>query len=274
MIAAIDLDAYLRRIGFAGEPAADPETLEKIVGLHSRAIPFENLNPFLGLPVEIDLSSVQRKLVEEGRGGYCFEQNTLLQGVLTALEIPLVALAARILWQQPEHAYPAQSHMFLRADIAGTPYLVDVGVGGQTPTAPLRLDTKTPQHTSHGSYRIEQRAGDFLLQMKAGEKWQSIYSFDLRPPAAEDYDIFNWYWAAHPKSHFVNELTVARVTDSGRLSLLNNRLSFYPREGSKSEKILRNLPELRRALTEDFGIRLPDSPNLGRRLQDALQFGR
>ncbi|MCW8127220.1 arylamine N-acetyltransferase family protein [Microbulbifer halophilus] len=271
MKTAIDLDAYLRRIGFAGKPAADLETLEKVVGLHSRAIPFENLNPFLGLPVEIDLPSVERKLVEEERGGYCFEQNTLLQGALTQLDIPHVALAARILWQQPEHAYPAQSHMLLRADIKGIPYLVDVGVGGQTPTVPLRMDMEMPQHTSYGSYRIERRSDDFLLQMKARDKWWPIYSFDLRQPATEDYEIFNWYWAAHPKSPFINELTVARVTGSGRLSLLNNRLTFYPKTGTKSEKTLRDLPELRRTLTEAFGIRLPDSPNLGQRLQEVLQ---
>ena len=73
MSEAIDLDAYLRRIGWSGAVATDLTTLRGLAMAHVASIPFANLNPLLGLPVELDLASLQRRLVDEGRGGYCFE---------------------------------------------------------------------------------------------------------------------------------------------------------------------------------------------------------
>jgi len=78
----IDCDAYFRRIGYAGPRTATLETLRALHALHPQAIAFENLNPLLGWPVPLDAPSLQRKLVHEGRGGCCFEQNLLLSHVL------------------------------------------------------------------------------------------------------------------------------------------------------------------------------------------------
>ena len=73
----LDLDAYFERIGYRGERTATLPTLQEIHRLHPAAIPFENLNPLLGLPVRLDLASIEAKLVHSRRGGYCFEHNLL-----------------------------------------------------------------------------------------------------------------------------------------------------------------------------------------------------
>ena len=69
-----DLDACLRRIGHAGPRSATFETLHQS---HTAARPFENLNPLLGVPVALDIASLQRKLVQRRRGGWCYEHNLL-----------------------------------------------------------------------------------------------------------------------------------------------------------------------------------------------------
>ena len=74
---AIDLDAYFGRIGYEGEARASLATLSRLHALHAEAIPFENLAAFLGEEIPLDAASLQRKLVAEGRGGWCFEQNLL-----------------------------------------------------------------------------------------------------------------------------------------------------------------------------------------------------
>ena len=61
---------------------ASLDTLEALHLAHAQAIPFENLDPLLGWPVRLDARSLHRKIVSEGRGGYCFEQNLLLHAVL------------------------------------------------------------------------------------------------------------------------------------------------------------------------------------------------
>ena len=85
MADAIDLPAYLRRIGHAGPIVPDGATLRALHRAHALAIPFENLDVQARLPVRLDLASLQQKLVNRRRGGYCFEQNTLFQHVLEAL---------------------------------------------------------------------------------------------------------------------------------------------------------------------------------------------
>ena len=76
----LDLDAYLERIGLTGRPS-----LAQLHRAHLTSIPFENLDPHQGLPVSLEPGDLERKLVTERRGGYCFEQNLLLKAALEAL---------------------------------------------------------------------------------------------------------------------------------------------------------------------------------------------
>ncbi|WP_323844410.1 arylamine N-acetyltransferase [Microbulbifer magnicolonia] len=260
--AAIDLDAYLQRIDFRGRPSADLHTLSALVKHHTQFIPFENLNPFLGWPVDIDLASVERKLVREGRGGYCYEQNNLLRAVLEAIGIPVLGLAARVLWQAPAGHQPAQSHMILSAEIDGIPYLVDVGFGGQTPTAPLRLDERAEQITPQGDYRLRRVDGDYLLESKIGSSWLPVYRFDLQKQSAGDYTVFNWYCSTHPESRFVRQLVAARAFSGGRHTLLNRELTYHPLTGPKTVVRLASPQDVRRTLADIFGIRVPNGPEV------------
>lgn len=81
----IDLDAYFKRIGFSGARAPSLEALDGIVLRHVKSIPFENLDVLLGRPIDLDDAAIEKKLIHEKRGGYCFEQNTLLLAVLKQL---------------------------------------------------------------------------------------------------------------------------------------------------------------------------------------------
>jgi N-hydroxyarylamine O-acetyltransferase len=151
---ALDLDAYFRRIGYAGGREPTLDTLAALHLRHVQAIAFENLNPLLGWPVALDLASLERKLVHGGRGGYCFEQNLLFGHVLGTLGFRVTGLAARVQWNRPEDALRALTHQLLRVDLADGPYIADVGFGGQTLTGPLRLEPGLEQTTPHEPFRL------------------------------------------------------------------------------------------------------------------------
>ena len=99
--AGLDLDAYLRRIGYQGDRRPTLDTLGEIVLGHVRSIAFENIDPFLRRPVRLDVASLQSKLVSAGRGGYCFEHNNLLTHALGALGYRTTGLVASVLWNRP-----------------------------------------------------------------------------------------------------------------------------------------------------------------------------
>src|SRR5512134_2201513 len=115
----LDLDAYLERIGYSGPRAATLETLRALQVLHPLAIPFENIDTLSGRPVRLDLPSLERKLLQSRRGGYCFEQNLLFKHALGALKFDATALAARVVWERPEDEIRARTHMVLLVALGG-----------------------------------------------------------------------------------------------------------------------------------------------------------
>jgi N-hydroxyarylamine O-acetyltransferase len=254
----LDLDAYFRRIGYSGPRAPTLAVLRDIQRLHPAAIPFENLNPLTGAEVHIDLASVQQKLVNSRRGGYCFEHNTLLQHVLAALGFRVSGLAARVLWNQPDDAVTMRSHMLLRVTIDGEDYMADVGFGGQTPTGPLRLVDDIEQTTPLEPFRLVPAGTYRLLQARIEGEWKTLYRFDLVEHFPVDYAVSNYYLWTNPASHFTSSLTAARSRPEGRWALSGRRLNVHRPDGNGERRELDSVDEIVAVLDEVFGIAVPD----------------
>jgi N-acetyltransferase len=122
-----DLDAYLERIGLSGSP-----TVEQVHRAHCTSIPFESLDPLMGLPVSLDPGDIFEKLVRSGRGGYCFEHNLLLAGALRALGAEVDLHLARVLRGGRPEVPRARSHLLLAVTIEDSKLLADVGFGSGT----------------------------------------------------------------------------------------------------------------------------------------------
>jgi N-hydroxyarylamine O-acetyltransferase len=255
--APFDLDAYLKRIGFEGGAAADLPTLQTMALRHPTAIPFENLNPLLGRPVPLDVASLQRKLVEGGRGGWCFEHNLLLGTALAAVGFHVEGLAARVHWNVPSGVVRPRSHMVLHVDLDGQPYIVDAGFGGLTLSGPLRLEPGVTQQTPHERVRLTPAGEGFVVEVEIHGEWRALYRFDLQRQALADYEVTNWYLCNHPESHFVTGLVAARVQPDRRYGLRNTELSIHHRDGFTERRTLAAAAEIRAPLEQLFGIRVP-----------------
>jgi len=265
--ASIDLDAYLQRIGVRTPVVPDLQSLRSIIAAHVATIPFENLDPFLGVSPALGIASVQRKLVHDGRGGYCFEQNRLLGDALRAIGFQVTDLAARVLWGQPDDAITARTHMLLRVEVDGKSWLADVGFGGNTPTGPLELAPGVQQATPHEPFRLIRRNdSDWRLQLFAADAWQTLYRFDLQPQFAADYRVGNWWTSTNPDSHFVTGLSAARALHGRRLTLRNREFAVHVTNGPTQRRTLRDAGEIRAVLQEEFLIRLPQHPALDDKL--------
>src|SRR6476659_9873340 len=88
---------YLARIGFRGSPVPTLDTLREIVAAHNRSIPFENLDPLMGIPVhDLSAAALADKLVSRRRGGYCYEHNGLMGYVLEELGFGVERFPGRV----------------------------------------------------------------------------------------------------------------------------------------------------------------------------------
>lgn len=271
-----DLDAYFRRIGYAGDRTPTVATLSAIVGRHAASIPFENLDVLLKAGIDLELPAIERKLVHARRGGYCFEQNSLLMSVLVALGFQVTPLAARVRVQQPREAIPPRTHMFLSVLIEGVPWLADVGVGSLTPSAALRLDIETPQSTPHETHRIVREDGRFFHQAlmnpghaadeadRRADDWSDVYEFTGEAMPAIDREVANWWTSTNPRAKFSQNLMVALVGPDGtRRGIQNDR--FVRRRGATILETthIASAEQLLALLHVEFGLSFPASTRFG-----------
>lgn len=253
-----DIAAYFDRIGYEGTPTPSIETLRILHAKHPQAIPFENINPLLGLAVELDTKSLEQKLIHNNRGGYCFEHNLLFKSVLEAIGFPIRGLAARVRWGRSEDETTPRGHMLLLVEAGGKSYIADVGFGGSTLTAPLLLKTEATQSTPHESYRLVPKDDEYLLQIKLEDEWKALYQFTLQENFLPDYKLTNWYLSNHPESHFVNSLKVARAAPGQRYVLSDNVFKIHRPDGETQKQELATLSELQIILEQKFNLALPD----------------
>ena len=267
----IDLDAYFSRIGYDGSRAPTLDLLKQIILLHQSAITFENLSSFAGVPVVIDPSTIENKIIRDGRGGYCHEQNQYLRLVLKALGYDARLRMARVRWMQPPEAMPQRGHMTLNVAVDGRWYLSDVAFGAMTPTAPLRLDTPEEQATPHQPYRVIPIGDSLHLEVKLGDHWRPVYSFDSVDYHPVDFEAANWQVSTFPASEFVKNLVVARPTADRRQILNNTTLSIRHADGAVEKRTLASVDELRSTLTTMFGIALPADTKVDQALEGLFQ---
>ncbi|CAN5212012.1 arylamine N-acetyltransferase [soil metagenome] len=246
----LDLDAYLERIGYIGERAADAGTLRDLHRAHADTIAFENLDVVLGRPIELDLDSVQDKLVRRLRGGYCFEHNLLFGAALERLGYAVTRLAARV---QPAGPGP-RTHMLLRVAADGREWLADVGFGASL-LEPLALEATT---VCQGSWTYRLTPGDpeaWLLQAGRPEGWADLYGFTLEPQRRIDYDVYNHYTATHPRSPFAGQIVALRTTPDVKHALRGRLLTATRPSGATEEQQL-SIDETIDVLCDLFAIRL------------------
>ena len=261
MTDSIKLDDYLARIGFAGPVGPDLATLAGIHAAHVNAIPFENFDPLLRRPVRLDLASVQEKLVDSRRGGYCFEHNTLLKSALDALGFKVTGLAGRVRWMSPpDSPLGPRTHMTLKVDLPGGAYLADVGFGACLLDSPLQLKTGVEQRTAMGTYRLSEADGLFSLSAKQPAGWRTMYVFNLEPQIQSDYELGNWFTSTSPLVPFLSTLIMERIGGDRRYKLTNRRFTIEARDGEVVvERPIDSADEFGRLLDETFDV-LPPAP--------------
>lgn len=270
MSSSVNLDNYFERIGYKGNESVTLETLKILHQKHTESIPFENLNPFLGMKVRLDPNSLEQKMIKNKRGGYCFEQNLLFREVLRLIGFDTKGLAARIHWNKDEDEITSRGHMLLLIEINNNQYIVDVGFGRLTLTSPLRLETGTKQDTPHEPYRLIRKGEYFLMQTLVREEWKDVYQFNLVENFLEDYEVTNWYLSNHPASHFVTGLIAARPAPGRRYTLRDNKFSIHHLNKKSETRYLETPGEIRNVLETHFLLSLPEASNLDQKLSQLI----
>lgn len=260
---APDLDAYFARIGYTGPRSATLDTLCAIHRCHALTFPFENLDVILDRGISIDLASIQRKFLVARRGGYCFEQNSLLCAVLRALGFQVTPLIARVRWKVPADIPTPQTHMVLRVELDGRSWLADTGFGGSGLTAPLSLDTDAEQTTAYDSRRITTDRHFRVHQVRVDGAWIDAYRFTLDEAQSIDFEVANWYTSTHPQSRFRQNLIAALPRPDRRVAILNREFITRFPDGRSEKSPIDSPAHLLALLAEHFNLHFPPDTRFG-----------
>ena len=236
----MDVDAYLSRIGLSDGATPGLDALERLQRAHLTYVPFENLDVFYRRGVHTGVEWSVPKIVDRGRGGWCYELNGAFAALLEALGFTVKRLGATVLLNQefPTPESPIPDHLTLEVTL-DRPYLVDVGFGDSF-IRQLRLDYDGPQDGGVGKYRFDFEGDDTtLIAYRPDNSVERQYRFGGQPHVTSDFDRSSLRLQTEPGLQWTEGPFSTRVLDGGpdRVTLLPNRIKFR-RDGVWTEELV------------------------------------
>jgi len=288
-----NLDMYLSRIGLAHllqqdstststkTLTPDYETLSLIMEGQSRNIAFENFDVVQRKTISMTESDVERKLVDEIRGGYCWELNTLLKIALEEMGYEVRPLLCRVRWGKPDDSQEPNTgftHVALKVtataggDDGPSHFLADVGFGGTNSMEPISLDVGgAPQEKPEGRFRVlpSKHDGFHVLQLLIKGEWLVLYEWRDEKAPLVDQECSNWFSCTYPTARFTTQFFTCRILEDERHHILNNEYVIRKGHGVEKEVTKEKITDKARLLElidEVFGINLTETDGIDRYL--------
>jgi N-hydroxyarylamine O-acetyltransferase len=251
----MELGAYLARIGYDGPINLDLTTLAALHRAHLQAIPYENLNIHLGRELSLDQGRIFHKLVEQRRGGWCFEMNGLFAWALRQIGFDVQLLSSAV-GRQGSDDEAEGNHLILLATL-DRPYLADVGFGNGI-FEPLPLEAGEHQQ---GWMRFK--------LAREGERWfyentsngGPGFDFTLEPRELGYFARQCHTLQTSPDSGFVKNTVSFRFTPQGFVNL-RGAVFNTTSGGEVTTRTIVDAQDYATTLTEEFGLDIPEAPAL------------
>lgn len=249
----MNLENYLARIGYSGKLRPDYPTLRGLHLAHFLAVPFENLDIHAGRKIVIGADNAYRKLVEEKRGGFCYEQNGLFGAVLAEIGFGVTYLSGRVARRTGGWG-PEFDHLALLVDVPeDEPYLADVGFG-ESFREPLRWNDTGPQRQGANEYRLaETLEGRVLSSRSLDGEWSDRFILSVTPRSLTDFAAMCEFHQTSPESHFTREPMISLAQPDGRTTLTGQQL-ILTRQGVRNEQAVADRAAFFENLEQHFGV--------------------
>lgn len=201
---------------------ANGELLSELQYAHLLTVPFENLDIHWKRPIILHLDRFYAKIVEEHRGGFCYELNGLFNELLKSLGYTTRLISARVC--RPDgSAGPEFDHAAIIVTLADSEYIVDVGFGDFV-ARPLRFAVGEEQQDLTGSYRIEAgNNGSFTVSKRSIDEWKGLYIFTDNARDLSEFAKMCDFQQYSPESHFTKGKLCSILTDTGRKTLTDKK---------------------------------------------------
>ncbi len=250
----MNTENYLERIGAAkSDITANAESLKHLQKQHLLNVAFENLDIHWKRRIFLDPKKFYKKIVEEKRGGFCYELNGLFGRLLNESGFSSSLISARVA-AAPGNFSAEFDHMAILTKIDGEDFLVDVGFGDFT-AEPLKFVLDVAQHDKNGTFLIRKFDEEYFeVVKKNGDDWRSEYIFkDLSRNLAEFAGMCNFHQTS-PDSHFTQGKVCSLMTLDGRKTLTDKKF-IETKNQQKTETEIYSEVEFNEILAREFFIK-------------------
>ncbi len=251
---------YFRRIGYTGTSHPNIDVLNSVLRHHICAIPFENLDVQFGRPVTTNVDAAYEKIVTNGRGGWCYEQNGLFGLALSEIGFDVTRVAAAVMRQDRGDAAEA-NHLCLLVRIPGSgdSCLVDVGFGGSMINPIPLIEAEYEQ----APFQIGLKKAPDLRWRFWEDDGGGEFSYDFASETADESALSHRcdFLQTDPSSGFVLNMVVQLRTPKEHKSLRGRVLRILSTTGTES-RILSSADELLEVLSHHFSLDVPQAEKL------------
>ena len=254
------LGDYLQRIGWSGATAPTLDALGALLRAHNHNVPFENLDVQLGNTLTTKVEDAYDKIVNAGRGGWCYEQNGLFGWALSQIGFDVRRIAASVMRAQ-RGAISHANHLTLLVTVPNDDarWLVDAGFGGSL-LQPIRLEEDAHYHPpfSVGLRQLDDDSWQFWESLGDGE-----FSFDFDNIPADERAMSErcHFLQTSPESGFVQSFVCQLRRPTSHLALRGRVLSIVTSEG-KQKRILESADDFVATLSDQFKLVAPEAASL------------
>lgn len=244
---------YLKRINFRSNPVPSLSVLSELQKSHLLSVPFENLD--IHRKVKINLENTYDKIVNENRGGFCYELNGLFYKLLKELGFEVKMASARVYRQEIGYG-PEFGHLVNIVLTGNINYLVEVGFG-EFAFHPLKIEFNTEQADQRGVFKIERDADDYLVVKKKNPDGEFIpqYKFTETERHIEEFWEMCEFHQTNENSHFTRNVICSLPTEKGRITFSGSTFTITT-NGSSTEWNLTNDDDVGDILLKYFNIKI------------------
>jgi len=226
-----ELSTFLQYIGFptslqkqrySGEAPKDLHLLTQLTIYTMSAVPYENLwlhyNPAHSNSIKPRETYADIVIDARGRGGYCFQVSIFFNHMLRAIGFPAYLSPVRIRPRVdgiPQGDYSGWVHLVNLVTLSdSSKWAVDVGFGGDGPTAPIQL-VHDHVRTNLGSQETRlshdwiptqlcrteaTKLWIYQYRNSPAQEWNAFYAFSDAEAMEADFHNLNWYTGSHLES--------------------------------------------------------------------------
>lgn len=228
------------------------EDIHVLQSQFAKHIPFENMSIIQKENIDLTFEDLKRKIIDNRRGGVCYELNPLFYYALKELGFDVHLIGGTVFSDEENRLI--QTHFATILHHNEQRYLIDVGFGSHHALQPLPFTGETITSPT-GTYRIQKKEttfGEYAFEKYQDGKLEIGYDFFKAPIDETVLQNAQQIITHHEKSPFNKAPLLTKRTDDGHITLTDK--TYTVTKGKQKSKQTIDLLTFQALALREFGI--------------------